>query len=184
MSSVQEQLRWLPITPIITECVTDMCLVKEAYQYGNDTSPDPSTKNGAILTDKHGQTLAYSANRFARGLAETQSRLNDRKIKYQMVVHAENGAVFNAARHGINTKGTVLYCPFYACAECAKAIIQSGIKKVVGHAQMMILASSHTQWVEAVMMGWSMLHEAGVSCVLFDGVIDVTARFNYEDVNL
>ena len=99
-----------------------------------------------------------------------------------MVVHAENSAIFNAARNGKSTRETTLYCPFYACSECAKAIIQSGVIKVVGHAQLMALAGSHTTWVESIVNAWEMMAEAGVECCLYDGEIGVTTRFNGQDI--
>ena len=182
MSDLQEQLNWLPTPFALTNSIEDGRFLKLAYAHGNVTSPDPSTKNGAVLVDPNYKIITYATNRFARGIAETRPRLNDRSIKYRMVVHAENGAVFNAARHGKSTKDAILYCPFYACSECAKAIIQAGIERVVGHAQIMIIAASHENWVETIQYGWKMLYEAGVECVLFDGILGITARLNNQDI--
>lgn len=155
----------------------------EAYKYANECSPDPSTKNGAVLVSTDGK-FTYGVNKFPEGIAETESRLTDKPTKYRLVVHAENGAIFNAAKHGKQVNGATLYCPFYACSECAKAIIQSGIKRVVGHAQIMALAFEHTTWVQSIVHAWDMLHEAGVECVLYDGMLGITTRFNGKDISV
>lgn len=182
MSNILNGLEWLPEPITLTTNNIDLGMLLEAYHYANENSPDPSTRNGSILIDIHGEILTYGVNRFPRGVAETKSRLADKETKYRLVVHAENGAIFNAARHGKKVQGATLYCPFYACSECAKAIIHSGIIRVVGHAQLMALASRHTTWVKSIAQAWETLHEAGVKCDLYDGVVGVTTRFNGQDI--
>lgn len=182
MTSIQNELKWLQHPFVITKDQLHLQMLRKVYEYANVTSPDPSTKNGSILVSFHHDILSYGVNRFPIGVAETKDRLMDRTKKYRMIVHAENSAIFNAARNGNSTRRTTLYCPFYACSECAKAIIQSGIIRVVGHAQLMALAGSHTTWVETIVNAWEMLSEAGVECCLYDGEIGVTTRFNSEDI--
>ena len=46
-------------------------------------------------------------------------------------VHAEQNAIIQAARHGINVSGSTLYCPHQPCVICAKMIINAGIVRVV-----------------------------------------------------
>ena len=101
-----------------------------------------------------------------------------------MIVHAELSAILEAAKKGLSTFNTTLYCPFYSCNECAKAIINSGIKKVIGHAQLMCLASQHTTWIDSIILGWSLLHESGVECYLYDGKFDLNTRFNGKDISI
>jgi|GEM_PF-464624 len=182
MSDIRKGLEWLPCPLTLTTSEADRKLLIEAYQHANETSPDPNTKNGAVLIGKEGDILTYGVNRFPTGVAETESRLTNKETKYRLVVHAENGAIFNAARHGKIVHGATLYCPFYACSECAKAIIQGGVIRVVGHAQLMVLASGHTTWVKSITDAWDVLHEAGVQCDLYDGVVGITTRFNGQDI--
>ena len=184
MSDIMNAVAWLPKPITLTDTEKDRYRLRQAYDHANETSPDPSTKNGAILVNHYGSILTFGVNRFPTGVAETESRLTDKATKYRLVVHAENGAIFNAAKHGRRVAGATLYCPFYACSECAKAIIQSGVKRVVGHAQLMALAAEHTTWVKSIVDAWDMLHEAGVQCDLYDGVVGVTTRFNGQDVSV
>lgn len=46
-------------------------------------------------------------------------------------IHAEQNAIAYAARHGISTKGSTLYCTLSPCESCAKSIISAGITRVV-----------------------------------------------------
>ncbi len=49
--------------------------------------------------------------------------------------HAEENAIVQAARHGMNTEGSTLYTTFTACTQCAKMIINAGIARVVAEEQ-------------------------------------------------
>jgi dCMP deaminase len=46
-------------------------------------------------------------------------------------LHAEQNAVIQAALHGVNTKGSTLYCTNHPCVICAKMIINAGIVRIV-----------------------------------------------------
>ena len=96
-------------------------------------SKDQSTHIGAVVVDVDNRVLATGYNSFPAGIddnvPERQSRENDEK--YYWFEHAERNAIFNAARHGIALEGCVAYMYGYPCPDCARALIQSGIKQVV-----------------------------------------------------
>lgn len=91
-------------------------------------SKDPSTKVGAVITlDKKIISVGY--NGFPIGIKDDEERLNDRNMKYRLIVHAEMNAVLTA-NHPI--AGSTLYLwPICPCESCMKMIIQSGIKRIV-----------------------------------------------------
>lgn len=184
MSNILEGLKWLPKPIGFTTAEVDLRRLWGAYSHANESSPDPSTKNGAILVDDNDNILTYGINRFPIGIAETESRLTDKAVKYRLVVHAEDSAILNAARHGLAVNGSTLYCPYYACSDCAKSIIQAGVKRVVGHAQLMVLALEHKTWVQSIFDAWETLHEAGVQCDLYNGAVGVMTRFNGQDISV
>ena len=95
-------------------------------------SKDPSTKVGAVVVGDHGQILSQGFNGFPRGINDNAARLKDKQKKYKLVVHAEMNAIYNAGLNGISLDGSTLYVyGLPVCNECAKGIIQVGIKKVV-----------------------------------------------------
>lgn len=98
-------------------------------------SKDPSTQVGAVLVSGDGQREFVGYNGFPRGIADTDERLNNRELKYQMVVHAEINAILKAGR---DARGGVLYVyPSFMlppiCHDCAKFAIQAGVAGIVGY---------------------------------------------------
>ena len=94
-------------------------------------SKDPSTKIGAVAVGEKGQILAQGYNGFPRGVEDTEERLNNREEKYKFVVHAEMNCIYNATLNGVSLDGADLYVyGLPVCSECAKGVIQVGIKNV------------------------------------------------------
>lgn len=93
-------------------------------------SKDPSTKVAAIITDASNSIISTGFNGFPIGVEDKPERYADRELKYQLVVHAEANAILLAARNGKSLVNSHLWVSRFPCCECAKAIIQSGIKVV------------------------------------------------------
>ena len=94
-------------------------------------SKDPSKKIGAVAVGRHGQILSQGYNGLPRKIRDTDERLNDREIKYKFVVHAEQNCIYNATLNGVSLEGADLYVyGLPICNECAKGVIQVGIKNV------------------------------------------------------
>ena len=95
-------------------------------------SKDPSRRIGAVAVGAKGQVLAQGYNGFPRGIDDSEERYNDRERKYGLVVHAEMNVIYNATYNGVSLDGATLYVTgLPVCSECAKGIIQVGIKRVV-----------------------------------------------------
>ncbi len=153
-------------------------LLHLAYDYAAG-SRDPSTQNGALLVDDEGTVLVHDINRFPQHIAESDKRW-ERPLKYKFIEHAERNVCYAAAREGIATKGLTMVCPWAACADCARAIIQSGIKCLVTHKQ----AHDKTpeQWKEEIAIALSMLEEAGVEVVMYDGEVGASEVLHSEEL--
>ena len=93
-------------------------------------SKDPNTRVGAVIADSVCRVIGMGYNGFPRGVDDTTERYNDREQKYSFVVHAELNAILNASIK-LDTDFTTLYVTLSPCRECAKAIIQAGIQRVV-----------------------------------------------------
>tara|TARA_B110000908_G_scaffold68663_1_gene82946 strand:+ start:1769 stop:2239 length:471 start_codon:yes stop_codon:yes gene_type:complete len=122
-------------------------------------SKDPSTKIGAIVVGEDGQILSQGFNGFPRGIKDSDERLNDRKRKYELIVHGEMNAIYNASLNGVSLKDATLYVyGLPTCNECAKGIIQVGIKKVVA----MRPADYNETWNESIDNAQALFKEADV----------------------
>lgn len=107
-----------------------LALAKHISQW----SKDPSTKVGAVLVNDLRQVVGMGYNGFARGINDSDERLNNRELKYKLVVHAEVNAIIQA---GHEARDSMLYVyPSFMippiCHDCCKAAIQAGIRGIVG----------------------------------------------------
>ena len=93
-------------------------------------SKDRSRKVGCVIVNDRHTDLVRGWNGFPRGVNDDVDSRHDRPAKYRFTEHAERNAIYNAAAEGIALKGTTLYSTLYPCTDCARAIIQSGIKRV------------------------------------------------------
>ena len=96
-------------------------------------SKDPSTKVGACIVDNEHKVVSIGYNGMPRGIEEENlpwERGEGLESKYLYVCHAEFNAILNT-RNGATLQGCSLYVTLFPCNECAKAIIQTGIKEVV-----------------------------------------------------
>ncbi len=149
---------------------TDADWLRAAYDYTWEHSPDRSTKNGAVLVTPDYAVL-YGCNRLPERVAVTPERL-ERPLKMIVTEHAERDVIFQAARKGIETTGATLYCPWFACPDCARAIILAGIRRVVGHRA--TYQRTPERWREPIAQGDQMLDEAGVVRDYVDGPVGNT----------
>jgi dCMP deaminase len=94
------------------------------------------------------------------------------------VEHAERAAIYQAARYGMKTHDATMYCPWFACSDCARAIVAAGIKRVVG-----LKIGDPGKWATSIGWGDQILTEAGVEvCRIEIPKVGVTVRHNGKDV--
>lgn len=137
--------------------------LKLAYEVAQ-WSKDPSSKIGAVTVGAKGQVLSQGFNGFPRGLKDDFTRLHDRETKYKFVVHAEMNAIYNATYNGTSLDGATLYVyGLPICSECAKGVIQVGIKRVVMPNQKM-----DGKWLDSWMTSMNFFDEAGVDFDFID----------------
>ena len=121
-------------------------------------SKDPSRKIGAIAVGSQGQILAQGYNGFPRGIEDLSFRYENREEKYKLVVHAEMNVIYNASYNGVSLDGSTLYVHgLPVCSECAKAVIQVGIKNVIMRKQV-----PEERWLDSWTRTKAMFKEAGV----------------------
>jgi dCMP deaminase len=124
----------------------------------SEWSKDPSKKIGAVAVGAQRQILAQGYNGFPRGIDDTTDRYDNREEKYKLVVHAEMNVIYNASYNGVSLNGSTLYVHgLPVCSDCAKGIIQVGVKNVI-----MRKAKTPDVWLESWKRTETMFKESGV----------------------
>lgn len=132
-------------------------------------SPDPNTQIGAVILNPGMNTVVgQGRNDFPRHVHILPERLKSPE-KYSFIEHAERNAIYDAAWSGKKTLGTTMVCTLPACADCGRAIIQSGIAKVIGHKKTFEMIPE--RWQSSISTSLQMMMEADVEVVLWDGVV-------------
>jgi dCMP deaminase len=120
-------------------------------------SKDPGTKVGcALVLDK--RILSVGFNGFPQNLSDSLELYENRDYKLAVTVHAEANAILNAAKNGARTEGATAYVTFPPCSQCAAALIQAGVSKVICPDPDL----APERWRTSFKMGNRMLHSAGV----------------------
>lgn len=98
-------------------------------------SKDPNTQVGACIVDKNNRILSIGYNGAPNGYLDDTfpwKRVGDElETKYLYVVHAERNAILNYRGSRSDFEGAKIYVDLFPCNECAKEIIQAGIKEVI-----------------------------------------------------
>ena len=95
-------------------------------------SQDSSTHAGAVIVRQDNSVVSTGYNSPPRGM-NIGDVPQERPHKYFYMEHGERNAIYNAAKHGTDLDGCKLYVNFLPCADCARAIVQSGISEVIVH---------------------------------------------------
>ena len=130
-------------------------------------SKDPNTQVGACVVDQDNKIVTVGYNGMPRGVKDSEvpwaREGGFKETKYAYVVHAELNAILNTPR---SLKGCTLYVSLFPCNECAKAIIQSGIKKIV-------YESDKYDGTDGNIVSKKMLKLAGIELVKLDYEVKV-----------
>ena len=120
-------------------------------------SKDPSTQVGACIVSENNKILSMGYNGFPNGCDDDvfpwERTGEENETKYPFVTHGELNAILNY--RGGSLEGAKIYVTLFPCNECAKAIIQAGIKTL-------IYASDKYAETPAVKASKRMLNAAGV----------------------
>jgi len=135
-------------------------LAREVGSWSKD-----STKIGAIVVDENKRILTQGYNGFPRGIADDDRRLKNREIKLKYVVHAEMNCIYNACHHGVSLAGGTPYVSgLPTCSDCAKGVIQSGIKTVIMEFDEKLLEGP---WGDSWNFSREMFNEAGIGYAVY-----------------
>ena len=120
-------------------------------------SDDPSRGVGTIIVDQNNNILSYGSNTIPTGVIKDVDRVN-KPNKYKWIEHSERNAIYSAVKRGISLDGSKMYCTYFPCCDCARAIIQSGIIELITSKPDI----NHEKWGESWNLASLMLEESGV----------------------
>jgi dCMP deaminase len=140
--------------------------LRNAYKFAWNNSPDPSTRVGAVIITQNFGPI-YGCNCLPPGL---DVDLTNRALKYKVIEHAERDAIFKATKVGYSLEGAIMYCPWAACCDCARAIVLSGIKEVVCHGN--ALDQTPERWREDIGYAKKIFECGGVKYTWWYGKVD------------
>lgn len=122
-------------------------------------SKDQSTKVGAVIIDDQRKPKSFGYNGFPRGVDDNIPSRNERPAKYLFSEHAERNAIYNADS---SLDGCTIFVTHFPCADCTRAIIQKGIKRVVIDSKNGKESGLKERWGEAFEASVEMMEEAGI----------------------
>lgn len=151
-------------------------ILKSAYEIAV-RSKDNSTQLGSILLNKNGIVIGTGVNNFPLFVKSEQSRY-ERPQKYYYTEHAERDCIYQAVASKQEVPGSTLFCPWFACADCARAIIKSKVKCVIGHLPMFEFSelTTHTGWSESIIAAFNMFDEVGIEYGVYTDPIPNTPK--------
>ena len=136
-------------------------MLRMAYKNAWTLSTETRTQVGAVIVSPSGHR--------AEGVNGVRACLAPHD-KTDTLVHAEESAIYWAARNGVATRNATMFAPWACCTRCARAIIESGIVLLVVHKQAM--DRTPARWEGEVARGRYLLDAAGVEVAVFDGKVD------------
>jgi dCMP deaminase len=107
--------------------------------------------------------IATGYNGFPSNISDSLDRYQNREFKLAAVVHAEKNALFNAAKNGSTTEGCTAYVTWPPCSQCASALIQAGVSKVICPAP----ETAPERWRYNFILAGNLLYEAGVPVIYY-----------------
>ena len=94
-------------------------------------SKDKRTHMGAVVVGPHKEIRSTGYNNFVRGLDDSVLERQEKGEKQNWFEHAERNAIYNATLIGTSLVDCIMYTNGIPCMDCARGIVQSGIREVV-----------------------------------------------------
>lgn len=143
-------------------------------------SKDESTHIGAVIVGPDKEVRSTGYNSFPRGINDSVAERQIRPEKYFWIEHAERNAIYNASRF----EASLMYCTMYTngipCMDCARGIVQSGIKEVV--VDQAWNDQNPKKWEEHANKTRQLFEEAGINLRFWQGELAPIFKFNRGEI--
>lgn len=121
-------------------------------------SKDPSTQHGAVVVEDR-RVLGLGFNGFPPRVADSKERLENRELKYQLVVHAEVNALLNCTTKSDNA---TMYVDAIPCVRCMVTVLANQMVKVRRLVVVEPTPDYLSRWGESVKLTKGVIDEAGI----------------------
>lgn len=135
-------------------------------------SKDENTHVGAVVVDDLNIVRSMGYNSFVRGINDDVPERQVKPEKYFWLEHAERNAVYNSQ---LSLRGCRMYTNGIPCMDCARGIVQEGIKEVIVDKSWN--DNNYAKWEEQAVRSTEMFEEAGVGVRFWEGSMLNIYRF-------
>lgn len=123
-------------------------------------SKDKSTQVGSVIVDNKNRVVSIGFNGLPQGIEDSDDILDNRELKYRMILHAEENSIYFANQ---DLTGCTIYTyPMPPCIKCSSSIIQKGITKVVS------VKNDNERWISEFEQSKEMFDQVGIEIVLYN----------------
>ena len=157
----------------------DGIYLNDVWNMASQHSKDPSTQVASALVSWGGGIVLAGWNEVPPQIA-CRGYPRCIETKNYCTEHAERRVLYKAVQNKLNTEHLQLYGTWAACAECSRAIIQFGIKRVVTFRG--LVHRTPERWEASIREGLCMMRDAGIQVVGWNGDMNTSRniRFNGE----
>lgn len=140
-------------------------------------SKDERAHVGAVIVGPNKEVRSTGYNGFVRGLKDDVKKRQQKPEKFFWFEHAERNAIYNATLMGVSLKECVMYTNMVPCMDCARGIIQSGIKEVIVDDKWG--KDNSKKWGEQAKRSLEMFKEVGVKVGNYKGSFIDIKRYHH-----
>ena len=146
-------------------------------------SKDKNTHIGAVIIGPHKEVRSIGYNGLPRNVDDDQPERQERPEKYYWFEHAERNAIYNATLMGVSLRDCIIYTNGIPCSDCARGIIQSGIKKVIVDKDWN--DNNSDKWIEHTKRSLLMFRETNVKIEYYTGrLLNITKFRNRKEMDI
>ncbi len=133
-------------------------------------SKDPSTKCGTVIVGQDNAVLTTGYNGLPRRAEDGLPERDERPEKYFWYEHDARNAIYNAASLGVALKGSTAYTTGCPCMDCARALVQSGVVRVVWDKAHGFSTDPDrlSRWEESMKRSMMLFKESGVQVTIIE----------------
>jgi dCMP deaminase len=143
-------------------------------------SKDNRSHLGAVIVGPKNEIRSTGYNGFVRGLDDSREYRQEKPEKYFWFEHAERNAIYNATLMGVSLDGCKMYTNGVPCMDCARGIIQSGIREVIVDKKWN--DKNFQKWREHAERSLEMFDEVGVRLRYYDGSLLNIYKFQHREI--